>query len=229
MPTELSTRSENLALQHKRNAAYAVAIRHSALIARLRLLIPALVLFLTLALALAIIFLRPGAVAVISGVQLDQLTIDNGNLVMSNPRLEGVGDGNMPYVVQAEKAVQAGPTADLIELEKISAEVMMDGDLTGTLEAQAGTFEREANRLKLTESSVFRRSDGISAYFESADIAIGDGSMTSDEPVRVLHNGQEIVAGSAAFTDNGKRLVFGDGVKVTINPEQNTGSSGATR
>ena len=216
-------------LQEKRDAAYVIEQRHSALIAKLRVAIPAAAFGLALALGLAVTFLRPGAVAQISGIQLDRLTIDNGNLVMSNPRLEGVADGNRPYVVQAERAVQAGPTADLIELEKITGEVSMDADLTGTLEAVAGTFEREANRLRLTDQSTFTRSDGIEAFFEEADIDVGAGSLTSDRPVRVRQGGQEIIAGSASFTENGRRLVFDDGVTVTVQPASGDEDAGAAQ
>ncbi|MEO1700671.1 MAG: LPS export ABC transporter periplasmic protein LptC [Pseudomonadota bacterium] len=220
---------ENPILQAKRDAAYLLAQQHSALIGILRVAVPAMAIALSFALVLALVMLRPGAIAVVSGVQLEKLTIDNGNLVMSNPRLEGIADGDRPYIVEAERAVQAGPTADMIELEKITAEVEMDQDLTGTLKAASGTFEREANRLRLTEESVFTRSDGIEAVFQSADIEIDSGSLTSDEPVKVLQYGHQITAGSASFTENGKRLVFGDGVRVTIEPSQEADTTGATQ
>ncbi|MEN0000438.1 MAG: hypothetical protein AAF940_06095 [Pseudomonadota bacterium] len=206
--------------------AYAIASRHSARVALLRMAVPASALLMTLGLVLALLFFRPGNVVNVAGIQLDGMTIENGRLVMANPRLEGVADGGRPYTVQARRAVQTGPAAELIELEAIVAEIDGEGAVNGTLTAESGVFERNANRLRLTGKSVFTRPDGIEAFFNSADIEVESGSLVTNDPVRVVRPGQEILAGSAEFTENGKRVIFDNGVRVNVLPVESAEEAG---
>ncbi|MEM1377944.1 MAG: hypothetical protein AAGG69_11220 [Pseudomonadota bacterium] len=166
----------------------------------------------------AVVFVRPGAVASVADIELSAISIEGGSLVMDNPRLDGVSGKNLPYSVRATRAIQAGPTAQRVQLENLSAEFAMEEDLTGTLESPFGVFERDSERLELSGGSVFRRSDGLSAYFETVEIGINDGSLETEEMVRVEQPGQELTAGSAKFLDSGKKLIFEGDVRIVLKP-----------
>ncbi|MEL6922370.1 MAG: hypothetical protein AAFO77_15390, partial [Pseudomonadota bacterium] len=143
-------------LQAKRNEAYGLARRHSTRVLVMRAAMPGAAVLLGVGLTAAIAFVRPGDVVTVAGIELSSISIDGGSLVMANPRLNGVTDADLPYSVRAGRALQAGPTADRIDLEEVTAEFALKDGLQGTMEAAAGVFEREANSLQLTGGSVFR-------------------------------------------------------------------------
>ncbi|MGH6760597.1 MAG: LPS export ABC transporter periplasmic protein LptC [Phyllobacterium sp.] len=151
-------------------------------------------------------------------IDLDGAAVENGKLVMSNPKLDGfTGDKKQPYKMQAERALQnIASNGELIELENIDAELPVGDKLRATIKAKAGVYDNANDHLKLTDSFTVETSDGLFAALKSADINVASGQITTNEPVDIRNNNAHIVADRMTITDNGKIMVFEQGVRLVI-------------
>lgn len=162
-------------------------------------------------------------------VDLDSSAVENGKLVMNNPKLDGfTGDKKQPYSMQAVRALQAiGGTGELIELEGIDAELPVGDNLRATIKAKSGVYDNANERLELKDAFTVHTSDGLSAALQSADINIATGQIVTNQPVDIRNKGAHIVAESMKITDNGKFMVFEKGVRLVIDavkPQKGTDS-----
>ncbi|MEL6919812.1 MAG: hypothetical protein AAFO77_02145, partial [Pseudomonadota bacterium] len=73
---------------------------------------------------------------------------------------------------------------------------------------------------------VFRRSDGLSAFFQNVDINIDEGSLATQTPVRVERPGQQLTAQTASILDGGNRLIFEGNVRIVVQPDTATPDAG---
>ncbi len=194
------------------NRDFARARRHSILVSVLRKALPATAALIVFGFtALAASSYSPFAMLDMAGIGLD-----DGKLVMRQPKLEGFDKDNKPYLVTADRALQDLNNTDIIDLENVRAEIgsSQAGDVK--VEAGTGRYDSDAETLTLSGGVVVTGADGVNIDMQRADIDMKAGTMRSEEPVRVVSDDAEITADTLRVYDEGKRIVFSQRVRMTI-------------
>ncbi|MFZ2100577.1 MAG: LPS export ABC transporter periplasmic protein LptC [Oricola sp.] len=205
-----------------RQRAYRAARSHSGRVRIAKVALPAV--------AIAVMVAAGGYMYLSSalpdiGIDLSGAGIQDGKLVMANPKLDGFTADDRPYSVRAARAIQ-DLSGGGIELERIRAVVPLNEDTDAHIAAPAGLFDSDANTLDLTESLSVETTDGMRADLGSAQIDLAAGRLSTSDPVRISMPQAVLQADRMLVEDNGKRLVFESRVKLVVQPAAFTSATG---
>lgn len=195
---------------------FAAAERHSRRVRLLKITIPVVATIGVVLLAAVTVFRQGSPVA----VSTESITLSDGRIVMSNPKLDGLTGDKKPYAMRAERAFQEIGRDGLVELEKITAELPFANNSTAQLRAGGGFFDNARNTLDLGKSVEVTTSDGMTAKLDSARVDIGKSELKTDKPVEITTSGSRITAESLSVSNGGKLLVFETNVRLTIDPKK---------
>ena len=211
---------------NKRNLSdFKRANRHSIFVSVLRKALPSVAFFIVATFIVsAVISYTPG----LNNLSAE-LALEGGKLVMKEPKLAGVDKNDRAYDVRAFRAIQDLTNPGTVELEKIDAKLPIGANAFAHVDADAGSYDTTNEKLNLRDNVTVKSARGMNIAMEEADIDIKTGEMVSQKPVSVTSNDADISANSVKVTDNGKRILFKDRVKMTIRrttpPPQNNPSS----
>ena len=191
------------------------AARHSARVRRLRWLVPAAAAAIFVLVAGAMVLSR--LLTSFAGVEVASTAISDGKLIIAEPRMDGFTNDNRAYRVTAQSATQE-LGGEEFSLSTLSADVELDENRSARFEAESATFDPGNNRLMVERDGIIETSDGMRAYFSSADVDLEMGTFVTEEPVRVVQPGTEIVAERLTVEDNGARIIFEDNVQMVVVP-----------
>jgi lipopolysaccharide export system protein LptC len=195
------------------NRAYALAIRHSARVRRLRKLIPTICVGLLLVLVLAP-YLNP--FRAVAGLGLGPVSLSGTKVTMENPKLSGFRKDNKPYEMVAKTAVQDVRKPNFVELNQMTARIMMETNSWANLDAVKGYFDNQKEQMQLREGVRLRTDSGYDVRLKSADIDFKAGTVLSREPVTVNSGGTTVDADTLDVTDNGKQITFTGNVRAVV-------------
>lgn len=216
--TETGSESDPAAVRQEpliaRAAAFGHAQRHSRRVRALKFVLPLTAGVAALAFPVYSYLVTPPSVA----VQADETAFSDGKLVMSNPKLAGYTKENMPYSMNAARAVQDAANENVIGLEGINAKLPIDAATSATVKAANGTYDRTANTLELSKDIVVTTSDGMTMKLQSVFLDMGKGTMKTGDPVDIMRQGSHIRSDTMLASDGGKTLVFEKRVRVDIDP-----------
>ncbi|MEF2550712.1 LPS export ABC transporter periplasmic protein LptC [Aurantimonas sp. A2-1-M11] len=145
-------------------------------------------------------------------------SIEDGRIVMEDPRMSGIDSNNRPYELIAERAIQSLGGGG-VDLEKITAKIAIDDDTTADILAAAGKYDPTAETLKLDGGVQVDTTSGITISLAAADIDIASGEMKGRGPVRIETPNQTIESSSLNLSDGGAVITFGGRVKMLLRPE----------
>ncbi|MBB3946783.1 lipopolysaccharide export system protein LptC [Rhizobium skierniewicense] len=211
MLERLSQPSPSFASSHGHADTYAMALRHSGRVRKLKVILP---------LGAAIISLSFIAVSLVrtwvpDEVTLESSKVENGKLVMEKPALAGRNNSGFDYSMNAERALQDIASPNLMTLEKVLAALPMN-DIVAQVVAQEGLFDRATNKLQMMAPFDINLSNGLQAKFQSANVDMKAGTMETDKPVFVKTQEGSINAESLRIADNGKTITFSGQVRARI-------------
>jgi lipopolysaccharide export system protein LptC len=191
--------------------SYSAAKRHSARVKRMKYALP---------IAAAVISLSFIAVSVIRSwvpedLSIESATIEDGKIVMMKPAVAGRNDDGIAYSMNADRALQDIAQPNMMTLENIIAAVP-SGELIARVIAKEGIFDRASNQLEMTAPFEINLSNGIQARFQSADVDLRAGTLTSKEPIAIDTKDGSIVAKTLQIADNGKSITFSGQVRARI-------------
>ncbi len=144
-------------------------------------------------------------------------SIDDGRVVMQDPRMSGVDNKNRPYQLIAERAFQSLKGGG-VDLEKLSAKVAVSDDTEASIKAAAGHYDQANQDLTLSGGIGVETTSGITIQMASAMIDFDGGNLDGQGPVRIETPNQTIEASSLKLSDGGKTLSFGGRVKMRLDP-----------
>ena len=202
-------------LESRSDREYRRALQPSRTVKRLKIALP-------VASALLIVgFVAMSWVSSIvpDGVVVASTSIEDGKLVMHRPILTGENDKNQSYELKADRAMQDLTSPNVIELEKISADVPVSDGVTAKLEAQSGIFDRDAETMTFDKPFTVTTSSGMKASLQDAAIDIKGGGMSTDKPINIKLPQGVVDAQSMRMTDKGNTIVLEKRVRMTIDPK----------
>ncbi len=153
-------------------------------------------------------------------IELGQISMKDGKLVMEKPELKGFDGKNRPYNLSADNASQSVENPARVSLEAILAELPVQDDISARITAGEGVYDADAKTLVLRNKVQLTTSDGMQLELEDANVDIDKGILKTANPVSAKSPEAEISAGGLLVENSGKRIVFENNVKMTINPDQ---------
>lgn len=198
------------------DAAFANARRHSSRVRLLKIILP------IAAILMVAVFASRSWLAVPAGVSVNLAAsgVENGRLVMADPRLEGFTGDNRAYTMAATRAIQDIGGGSRIDLEEIEARVPFDENGWMTVVAATGVYDSDAETLDLDKDVKIVTDTGITALLKSAVVDIAASSLASSDPVDITMEGTRIKADSMIVKDNGATMTFDGRVRVELTADR---------
>lgn len=151
-------------------------------------------------------------------LNLPNATVQDGKLVMANPKMDGFTSDKRRYNVTAQRATQDLRGKSALELDQLRADVELDDGRDALLVSPTGIFDNAANRLTLPEQAVLTTTDGMRAEFGRADINVQTGAVDASQNVKITSKDTTIIAETMRLKSGGKHIVFENNVQVVMQP-----------
>jgi lipopolysaccharide export system protein LptC len=194
--------------------AYEAAVSHSALVRKLKVLLP--VAAAVISVAFIIVALIRAYVP--ENLSIESARIEDGKIVMERPAISGRNSDGINYSMVANRALQDIANPNKLTLQDVKAAVPINDDVIARVVATGADFDRGNDVLDLTSPFDVNLSNGITAHFKSAHLNIPAGVMNSPDPVNISMNGGAIVADSLKITDKGHTITLIGQVRVNVDP-----------
>jgi lipopolysaccharide export system protein LptC len=194
--------------------AFAGALRHSRRVRFFKIALPLVAGVIALVFAGYSWLLSPAGIS----IDLDGTAIRDGKLVMANPKMSGFTKDNLPYALNASRAIQDLSRTGGIALEEIDAKFPIAADKWAHVRAASGVYDDSGNTLNITSPVTFQTTDGLTARLRSAQVDIAAGELKTSDPVEIEQEGATITADSLDVRDKGKVFVFENRVRMTLDP-----------
>ncbi|CDZ26386.1 LPS export ABC transporter periplasmic protein LptC [Neorhizobium galegae] len=194
--------------------AYQAALAHSAIVRRLKILLPILAGVISAAF-IGVSIIRA---YLPENLSIENARIENGKIVMERPAISGRNQDGISYSMTATRALQDIKNSNMITLEDVKAAVPVNDDVIARVTAIAADFDRGTDMLDLNSPFDVNLSNGITARFKSAHLDINAGVMESPEHVDISMKEGSIVAESLKITDKGRTITFKGQVRVHLDP-----------
>jgi lipopolysaccharide export system protein LptC len=196
-------------------ARFAAAARHSRLVRTLRIAVP-LVVALSLAAIVAISIFNPFRLLAKLPLDIGDLVVSGTKITMESPHLAGFTNDGRPYEMWARSATQDLTSQDHVDLHTLRAKLVSDDQSTVVIEARDGKFNTKAQMLNLQKDVYLRSSTGSEAWMTQADVDMGKGTVSSDEPVDVKWLGGKLRGQRLRITEKGDVIRFEGGVVMNL-------------
>ena len=209
--------------ESRSRADFERAQRHSRIVALLKIGLPAFAV-LTVIVLLAAPFISGMS---LPSVDIGPTKIEDGKLVMDNPKLKGTDSNQRPYDLTASKAIQDADHPTRITLEKINARLPMSDTAFARVTAGTGIYDADEKTLRLGDAVAVDTEDGMSIRLQDAAIDIASGKLSTQNPVAVDTGRAYVSAETLSVEDKGSRIVFQDRVRMTIRPASESSGTGS--
>jgi lipopolysaccharide export system protein LptC len=120
--------------------------------------------------------------------------------------------------VKAETALQSLDDPKVVTFKTITGRFGLEDAGTATVDAAVGVYDGNKNTLQLKDGMKLETTTGYSGRFSEAAIDLGKGTLTSSSPLELTTAQGTIKANAINVTENGKRIMFTNGVSVTYLP-----------
>ena len=177
------------------------------------------ILFISLGLVLTFVtvlwlgfFTQPAEIKLeVTDVKID----DAGDIELTGAIYKGRTENGKAFEVTAKIASERSSGA--VDMESPTAQLFRnDGDLID-LSSQNGLYFPDSSRIELDGDVVMTSQDmGLTLLALSLSANLADGSMFSEEPVRVERSDGIVTANAMEVTGKGKRIIFKGNAKMTL-------------
>lgn len=149
--------------------------------------------------------------ASISGIE-----IADGNLRMTNPKLQGADKKNEKYVIGADYADQDMKAPDMVKLHVIKAELSTANGGWSRMDAARGVFDNKIERLVMLDKITIATSSGITGALKRASLDLKNQILRSHQPVSFQLTGGSVRANALTFRSADSTLTFRGKVQVHL-------------
>lgn len=207
-------------------ARFARAARHSRLVRALRIAVPAVV-GLAMAGLIAIAVFNPFRALAKLPLDMDNLVVSGTRITMESPHLSGFTPDQRPYEMHATTATQDITDPDHVELHTLRAKVLMEDRSTVTLNSRTGVFDTKTQVLDLHKDILMQSSTGYEARLTHALVDMGQGTVTSDQPVDVKLLNGTLTADTMKVTEKGDVVRFENNVVMHLVMDRPVATAGS--
>lgn len=193
------------------------ADKHSRRVGRLKYLLP-IAGMVIISLIIATLVLRQKVPA---DITIGSAGIEDGKLIMSNPKLNGFDPKKRAYSVEAERAIQSVEDPTHVEMEKIKAKLPMENGLFANVIAGNGSYDATEKKLELGGGINIVTTDGMKMKLTDAYVDLRAGTMNTHRQIEFTSDNASISAQSMEIFENGDRIIFDTNVKLIIQPADN--------
>ena len=190
------------------------AAKHSTWVGLLKYLLPVIALIIVVSIIAALILRQKAPV----GISIGSTGIEDGKLVMNNPKLDGLDPQNRPYKVEAIRAIQSIENPTLVNLELIQAKIPMEDGLWANIRAGNGSFDVTEKKLELGGGVNVMTSDGMKLTLKDAYVDLKAGTMNTYRAIKFTSDSATISSQSLGVFERGERIVFETDVELIIQP-----------
>ncbi len=165
-----------------------------------------------------------------SRVNLDVIRIQIGDselapqeidsISMANARFAGTDSENRSFVVTARMATQEPGQEDVLQLQQPKADIVLAGGARVTIDADSGTFRRDAKLLDLAGKVTLVHDEGFEVRTTRARIDLDGNSASGDAPVVGHGPDGDIAAEGFRVTDDGANILFSGRSRMTVRTDE---------
>jgi lipopolysaccharide export system protein LptC len=150
---------------------------------------------------------------------LAPVTVDKPEQITGqNSRIAGFDKQLQPYEITAERGVQDKANADLVHLEKVVGTFQRPGGGSNRIVSNTGLYDTKSKELDLEGDVKIIRDTRFTATMDRAHVNVETKDMVSDAPVLVELTSGTIRANGMKISNDGKTVVFLNGVKAQFDP-----------
>lgn len=189
---------------------YRAALRHSRLVASLRLLIP-LIAVLGLIGLTAYSIIDPFKTIPVK-IDIGSLKLEGSAVMMERAEMKGYRGSNSPFEVTANKAVQDIKQPQIVNLTDMRSNVTMPDQTNAKIAANSGVYDTQKQILTVSGQVVIETRQ-YTVQLKSATVDFNANTIISTEPVHVSALGGIISANTFSVFDNGSRILFNGRVR----------------
>lgn len=196
-----------------RARAFAASARHTRLVHFLRKALP---VFAVLVLFSYFVTSRLGVSISVGDLtaSIDGIQVSDGNLRMTNPKLEGADKKNGKYVIGADYADQDIKNPKIIKLHAIKAELSSADGGWSRMNAVRGVFDSRTERLVMQDKITVATSSGITGELKHASLEARTQTLRTHRPVFFTLPNGTIAARALTFRSSDSTLTFRGKVRV---------------
>lgn len=206
-------RQGHLPRSANRARVFRAAVRHSARVRMLKLVLP------ICAAAVSGLYFLPGSIKVetkVGTVNIKDVDLSKDGLKMTNPKLSGVHEKHGSYVIEAESATQNVKQPEFVTLNTIVANLTSLSGGKTKLTAPGGIYHSKKEELTFDKGVEISGDAGMSGHLKTATAYIQNHVLVSADPVAFRYHDSTINAQSMTIYTNEQRVVFTGGVQVHL-------------
>ncbi|HEX2447946.1 MAG TPA: LPS export ABC transporter periplasmic protein LptC [Methyloceanibacter sp.] len=199
----------------ERARAFRSAERHSRLVAFFRKGLP---IFAMLVLASYFISSRLSVSVGVGDLtaSIEGVEVSDGNLRMTNPKLEGADKKNGKYLIGADYADQDMRAPHKIKLHAIKAELTTAEGGWSRMNAARGVFNNRTEKLLMLDKITVATSSGITGELKRASLDMKNQTLRSHQPVWFTLTRGSVKASALTFQSSESTLTFRGKVHVHL-------------
>jgi lipopolysaccharide export system protein LptC len=130
-----------------------------------------------------------------------------------NSTVTGFDRERQPYEVKAVLGYQDKDRPDLVHLETVNATFRKATGQSYTLAARTALYDTKSKQLELEGDVAIEEKGRFTARMERAHVAVEEKTLTADVPVTVEMQDGVIRANGLQITDDGRNILFLNGVR----------------
>jgi lipopolysaccharide export system protein LptC len=140
-----------------------------------------------------------------------------GDLAMIKPRLSGVDDDGLPFVVTAARATQEARGSDRVRLEDVAAEVSLKDGTALHVTAAQGVVDTKTHVLEVSGGMRMLSADGYDVRTVAAVADLRAGTVHGERGIDARGAFGHITAQNFALNRESRQLRFSGNVHMVIN------------
>jgi lipopolysaccharide export system protein LptC len=143
---------------------------------------------------------------------------------MHRPRYVGQTKHDEPFELTAASAALDPLSPSRVHLDQLAAEIDARGERDFRLQAVSGIYDRDRDRLDLSDGIEVTTSDGYRFETPTASVNLERGRVVGDQPIAGAGPSGTLAADRFEFEDGGQILRFKGRVKVVLQPRSDVRS-----
>jgi lipopolysaccharide export system protein LptC len=135
----------------------------------------------------------------------------------------GMDREQQPYEVTARRGWQDEATPSIVHLEGPEGRFRRAAGTEYMISAETGLYDTETRKLNLSGNVLLEQKDRFTARMDRANVVVEEKRLVSEGPVAVTFGSGTVNANGMQITDDGRRILFLNGVKARFDAPQAKG------